>query len=69
MKLTDELKAQIDALSYEDLLSRWRYSPVGDKIFQDESGEYWAKRMAELSSRPGGNSVAVAASKAIGWDG
>lgn len=69
MDLTPELKAQIDATSYEALLSRWRNGPLGDEMFQGESGKYWAKRMAELRSAPGGNDRHVAASKSIGWDG
>jgi len=66
--LTPELKAQIDAKSYEALLSRWRNAPIGDKIFQGESGEYWGKRMSEVRSQVG-NDQYVAASKSIGWDG
>lgn len=68
MKLTDELKKQIDAKSYEQLLSRWRHGQIGDTMFQGESGEYWAARMKELRSAPGGDSMHTAASKSIGWD-
>lgn len=69
MKLTDELKTQIDNKTYEQLLSKWRNAPIGDPIFMDESGEYWGKRMAELRSQPGGDIRHTAASKQIGWDG
>ena len=65
MKLTPENKAHIDNLSYEGLLSRWRFAPVGDPWFQDETGEYWGKRMKELRDT-GANHVR--ASKTIGWD-
>lgn len=66
MTLTPENRAHIDSLSYESLLSRWRYAPVGDAWFQGETGTYWSQRMAELrAADPDG---AVAASKAIGWD-
>ena len=65
--MTDELKKQIDDMNYVQLLSRWRFSPVGDPMFQGESGEYFAKRMAELRSQPGGDERHTAASKAIGW--
>ena len=67
MKLTDELKARIDAMSYYSLLERWRNAPIGDPVFQDESGTYWGERMRALRSQQGGNSEHVAASKAIGW--
>jgi hypothetical protein len=67
VKLTDELKSEIDSKSYEDLLRRWRHGPIGDPIFQDDSGQYWAKRMAELRAKVGGDAVHTAASKTIGW--
>lgn len=67
MKLTLELKSKIDSYSYEHLLERWRNAPVGDPMFQDESGDYWRDRMQELRSQPNGNNLHVTASKTIGW--
>ncbi len=67
MKLTEEHKESIDSLAYESLLSKWRFAPVGDPWFQDETGEYWRKRMHELRSMPGGQERHVAASKNLGW--
>ena len=67
MKLTDEKKSEIDAMSYEQLLRGWRFSPCGDPMFEGETGEYWGKRMKELRAQPGGQERHVAASKAIGW--
>lgn len=67
MDLTAELKQEIDDKSYEKLLSRWRFAPVGDAMFQGESGKYWGGRMAELRSKPGGDGEAVRASKSLGW--
>jgi hypothetical protein len=64
MDLTPALKAQIDAMDYQSLLSAWRFVPIGDARFQGESGEYWGKRMAELREQGADH---VAASKAIGW--
>jgi hypothetical protein len=66
MKLTPENKAHIDAMSYESLLSHWRFAPVGDPWFTDETGKYWGKRMRELRALDPGE--AVGASKRIGWD-
>lgn len=63
MELTPELKTEIDAQSHYILLSRWRFAPVGDPMFQGESGEYWSKRMAEKRSED--NAQAVADSKAL----
>ena len=67
MKLTKENKDHIDSLSYEQLLSRWRFAPVGDNWFQGETGKYWGERMNELRNLPGGNDKHVSASKSIGW--
>ena len=65
MKLTEELKAEIDNNTYYQLLSRWRFASVGDPMFQDESGEYWGEKMAELRAKdPTG---AVADSKALSF--
>jgi len=66
MKLTPENKAYIDAKSYESLLSHWRFAPLGDLWFQDETGKYWRERMAELRGKESDNGVSV--SKAIGWE-
>jgi len=67
VQLTDENKAHIDSLNYEQLLDNWRFAPVGDPWFQGETGKYWGERMAELRSKPGGQEHHVAASKHIGW--
>lgn len=67
MKLTEELKGKIDAMTYAQMLARWRNTPLGDSMFQGESGDYWAKRMAELRAQPGGDAAHVKASKEIGW--
>lgn len=66
MFLTAAVKAQIDALTYEQLLEGWRHTPVGDPMFQGESGTYWAQRMRQLREQLG-NAQHVAASKRIGW--
>lgn len=67
MDLTEGRKAHIDSLSYEALLSRWRFAPIGDPWFQGETGDYWGKRMAELRDAPGGGGQHVVASKSLGW--
>jgi len=67
MKLTPELKSQIDSMSYEQLLDRWRNAPSGDQMMRDESGVYWGERMKELRQEPGGQGRHIIASKLIGW--
>ena len=63
---SDEMKAWIDAASYESLLSKWRFAASGSPWFQGEVGEYYAKKMAER--RAADPDAAVEASKSIGWD-
>ena len=65
MDLTEQNKATIDAMSYEKLLSRWRFAPSGDPWFQGETGEYWSKRMKELREQGVDH---VGASKRLGWE-
>jgi len=64
LKLTKENKKTIDDMSYESLLSKWRFSPGGDPWFQGETGQYWGKRMKELKDKGADH---VGASKKIGW--
>ena len=67
MDLTPENKKFIDSLSIYSLLIKWRSASAGDAWMQDETGQYWGKRMAELRDAPGGNEEWVTASKTIGW--
>jgi hypothetical protein len=64
MILTHTNKSHIDSLSYEDLLRRRRFAPMGDLWFEGETGEYWSKRMRELRNAGADH---VKASKTIGW--
>lgn len=61
-----QMKAWIDGASYEALLSRWRFAPVGSPWFQGEIGEYYMKKMAEKRATVG-DAAHVSASKSIGW--
>lgn len=66
MELTQENKDYIDSLSYESLLSHWRFAPSGNVWFQGETGSYWAARMKQIREQD--NDMHVSASKRIGWD-
>ncbi len=67
MKLTDKLKKEIDGMSYESMLSKWRFAPIGAPIFQDESGVYFTEAMKlKRDSTP--HEEQVAASKSLGWE-
>lgn len=67
MNVDSGVKKWVDEASYEQLLSRWRFAPVGDSFFQGDNGKYYVKVMAEKREQVG-NSGHVAASKSIGWD-
>jgi len=41
--MTDEMKARIDEMSYVQLLTKWRHAPIGDPMFQGETGDYVAQ--------------------------
>ena len=66
MDLTKENKKCIDSLSYEQLLSYWRFAPLGDLWFQGETGDYWGSVMNKKKEELKGYQ-AVAISKNIGW--
>jgi len=62
--MTKEQKDFIDKASYLTLLKRWRFSAVGDEIFQGKTGDYYAKVMAERRAED--PEAAIRASKALG---
>jgi len=67
--MTPEQQAWVDSATYKQLLQHWRFAPVGDPMFSDlDAGEYFANRMRELRSLPGGGGAHIRASKEIGWD-
>ena len=65
--MTPTQKAWIDGASYEDLLSRWRFAPIGSEWFQGETGAYYQHVMAERRKQVG-DAEHVRASKSIGWE-
>jgi hypothetical protein len=64
MDLTQERKAEINSKTIRQLLSQWRFAPVGDPWFQGETGAYWENRMCELRDKD--NDAYVSASKSLG---
>ena len=45
--MTNDQKKWIDNASYTALLYKWRFAPSGDPMFQGDTGDYYAKVMAE----------------------
>jgi hypothetical protein len=64
--MTEEQKRWIDNASYETLLRKWRFAPVGDPMFQGEDGAYYSKVM--FAKRDAAPDAAVRASKNVGWE-
>lgn len=62
--MTTEQKKWIDEASLFQLLERWRNAPVGDEMFQGDTGAYYSDAMCKKRSEDNGKWVA--ASKAIG---
>lgn len=64
--MTQEQKEWIDNASYEALLHKWRFAPIGDMTFQGEDGDYYAKVMFEKKDALD-HTEQVAVSKRVGW--
>lgn len=45
--MTPEQKSWIDNASYDQLLEKWRFAPVGDPFFQGDTGEYYSDVMRQ----------------------
>ena len=60
-------KKWIDEASYEALLSKWRFAPVGYPLFRNEVGAYYRESMIKKrDALP--HDEQVAASKRVGWE-
>ena len=60
------LKHWIDNATYEELFRRWRFSQIGDCIFQGEIGTYYAKVLQKKRNEVG-DKEHTRISKKIGW--
>ena len=65
MPMNEALKAQIDSLTYEELLRSMRFAPAGDPRWCGEEGQYRMDRMHRLLAEGADH---VGASKRIGVD-
>ncbi len=63
---TEEMKIEIDKMSYKELMSKWRFAPVGSPWFAGEIGNYYEKQMTAKRGEVG-NDEHVRTSKEIGW--
>jgi hypothetical protein len=66
--MTAQQKEWIDNATYERLLRKWRFAPIGDPYFVDQdTSDYYCQRMRDLREAPGGEDEHIRASRAIGW--
>jgi len=63
----EEMKKWIDESSYGQLLSKWKYSPIGDDFFRGEVGEYYRIKMREKKELLD-NNLRVLISKSVDWN-
>lgn len=64
--MTREEKDWIDKATVYQLLSKWRFSPIGSPYFwEKERADYFQKVMSE--KRSADNDAWVRASKDLGW--
>lgn len=66
MKLTNELKDKIDGMTYKELLSKWRFAPLGDELMLGESGKYFSK-VFRVKENAISHSEHTRISKEMGW--
>ncbi|MES2201171.1 MAG: hypothetical protein V4498_02860 [candidate division FCPU426 bacterium] len=44
-EMAPEDKGWIDAASYEELLRKWRFHPIGHRLFMGDTGRYYSKML------------------------
>ncbi len=65
--MTPEQKKWIDEATYEDLLQKNRFAPIGDPLMIGDSGDYFIEAMRKKRAEVG-DAAHVRASKSIGWE-
>ena len=65
--MNEKTKKLIDEMDYESMLQAWRFHPLGDTLFQGETGQYFAEVMRKKRTEVG-DAEHVRASKSIGWE-
>lgn len=57
--MTDKQKQWIDRASYQEMLSLWRHAPIGEPMFQDETGAYFSLVMRRKRKAIGAHEAAI----------
>jgi hypothetical protein len=63
--MRSKLVEWIDNASYEELLTKYRFAPLGDPLFIGAMGEYFFEVMERKKPSPEEHTLI---SKRIGWD-
>ncbi len=64
--IDDKTKREIDSMTYEEMLKLWRFAPLGDLMFQGETGQYFSEVMKKKKEKIS-DCERVRVSKSIGW--
>ena len=62
-KLDGGMKKIIDRMSYDEMLTKYRFAKSGDSCLQGEVGDYFIQIMSEKKAKVDD----VAISKKVGW--
>ncbi len=65
--MKEQLKNQIDSMSYKEMFAKIRFAPIGDPMFLGEQGDYFMKVYKEKQSQVT-EEDRVRTSKEIGWE-
>lgn len=65
--IDDKTKQEIDSMTYEEMLKLWRFAPLGDPMFQNETGDYFSKVMKEKKNKIS-DCEQVRVSKSVEWE-
>ena len=65
MNISDEIKNEIDNMSYYELLKKWRFAPSGDSILSGDIGEYFSDKM---TSKKYEEKYPTKISELVGWN-
>ena len=64
--MDENMKNIIDSMTYQQLLSHWRFAAAGSPFFVGDVGQYY-KEVMSRKKKEIGDAGHIAASKSIGW--
>jgi hypothetical protein len=62
-EMTIKEKRRIDRMTYQEMLHKWCFAPVGDPMFAGKAGDYFR----EVMMKKGETADKAAVSKRVGW--